>query len=105
MMKFFLYVFLSLICFGLSFYITPFIIKFINFIALALFDKADFYILITTDASTGVYLLGALVFNAFLMFVFAILCYFIYSKFKGLSFFGFVLFVLNVGRGAMPKRK
>lgn len=85
MMKFFLYVFLSLICFGLSFYISPFIIKFINFIALALFDK--------------------LVFNAFLMFVFAILCHFIYSKFKGLSFFGFVLFVLNVGRGAMPKRK
>lgn len=84
-MKIFLYVFLSLICFGLSFYITPFIIKFINFIALALFDK--------------------LVLNAFLMFVFAILCYFIYSKFKGLSFFGFVLFVLNVGRGAMPKRK
>lgn len=81
MMKIFLYVFLSLICFGLSFYITPFIIKFINFIALALFDK--------------------LVFNAFLMFVFAILCYFIYSK----SFFGFVLFVLNVGRDAMPKRK
>lgn len=84
-MKFFLYVFLSLIYFGLSFYITPFIIKFINFIALALFDK--------------------LVFNVFLMFVFAILCYFIYSKFKSLSFFGFVLFVLNVGRGAMPKRK
>ncbi len=84
-MKIFLYVFLSLICFGLSFYITPFIIKFINFIALALFDK--------------------LVLNAFLMFVFAILCYFIYSKFKSLSFFGFVLFVLNVGRGAMPKRK
>lgn len=84
-MKIFLYVYLGLICFGLSFYITPFIIKFINFIALALFDN--------------------LAFNAFLMFVFAILCYFIYSKFKGLSFFGFVLFVLNVGRGAMPKRK
>ena len=83
----YLFVFLIFVHFVVGVLVADYGIKLLNFIALELFNKKDFYVFDTRNSGFGIFMQYSITTAFCLLFTYNILCYWLYDKYQGIKFF------------------
>ena len=83
----YLFVFLIFVNFVVGLLVADYGFKLLNFIALELFNKKDFYVFDTRNSGFGIFMQYSITTAFWLLFIYNVLCYWLYDKYQGIKFF------------------
>lgn len=82
----YLFVFLIFVNFVVGLLVADYGIKLLNFIALELFNKKDFYVFDTRYGGFGIFIQCSITTAFCFLLVYSFFCYLLYSKYQGINF-------------------
>lgn len=90
------FLFLVSINFIIGLLVADYGIKLLNFISLECFNKKDFYMFDTRNSGFGVFIWYSITTTFWLLFIYSILCYWLYSKYRGIKYFLIILVIFII---------
>lgn len=90
------FLFLVSINFIIGLLVADYGIKLLNFIALELLNKKDFYVFDTRNSGFGIFMWHSIATTFWLLFAYSILCYWLCGKYKGIKYFLIILVIFII---------